>query len=128
MKSLPCRLYFTVPTAIAVQSHRFAGAQAHGFARLADTASWDFRTHCVTAPWLGTKFDSSLDRNQPFDFKLGAGQVIGGWEQGLTAMCVGEKRKLRIPPNLAYGEDAACRKASTAAQTLDPLSVKLGPL
>lgn len=81
-----------------------------------------------TAPWLGTKFDSSLDRNQPFDFKLGAGQVIGGWEQGLTDMCVGEKRKLRIPPSMAYGEDAACRKASTAAQTSDAQSVKIWPL
>ncbi|WVN86850.1 FK506-binding protein 2 [Cryptococcus depauperatus CBS 7841] len=52
----------------------------------------------------GTKFNSSLDRNQPFEFTLGAGQVIKGWEQGLLDMCVSEKRKLTIPHHLAYGE------------------------
>ena len=52
----------------------------------------------------GTKFDSSLDRGKPFSFKLGAGQVIKGWEQGVLGMKVGEKRKLTIGPDLAYGE------------------------
>ncbi|KAI9638958.1 FK506-binding protein 2 [Dioszegia hungarica] len=51
----------------------------------------------------GSKFDSSLDRNQPFEFTIGAGQVIQGWEQGLLSMCVSEKRKLTIPPELGYG-------------------------
>lgn len=55
----------------------------------------------------GKKFDSSFDRDQPFTFKLGAGQVIKGWDQGLTEMCVGEKRKLTIPPNLGYGDAGA---------------------
>ena len=57
--------------------------------------------------WLadGTKFDSSHDHNQPFTpFKLGAGQVILGWDKGLIGMKVGGKRKLTIPPELAYGE------------------------
>lgn len=52
----------------------------------------------------GTKFDSSLDRKQPFTFQLGAGEVIAGWDQGLLGMKVGGKRKLTIPPALAYGE------------------------
>jgi FKBP-type peptidyl-prolyl cis-trans isomerase len=59
--------------------------------------------------WLtnGTKFDSSKDRGQPFTFKLGAGQVIKGWEQGVAGMKVGGKRKLTIPPSLGYGANGA---------------------
>jgi FKBP-type peptidyl-prolyl cis-trans isomerase len=55
--------------------------------------------------WLtnGTKFDSSVDRGQPFSFLLGAGQVIQGWDEGVAGMKVGEKRKLVIPPGLGYG-------------------------
>ncbi|XP_054271669.1 peptidyl-prolyl cis-trans isomerase FKBP2 [Macrosteles quadrilineatus] len=54
----------------------------------------------------GTEFDSSLSRD-PLTFTLGSGQVIKGWDQGLMGMCEGEKRKLVIPPHLAYGSNGA---------------------
>jgi FKBP-type peptidyl-prolyl cis-trans isomerase len=55
--------------------------------------------------WLtdGTKFDSSVDRNQPFGFPIGAGKVIKGWDEGVQGMRVGGKRKLTIPPEMGYG-------------------------
>jgi len=72
-----------------------SGAQAQN----GDTVSVNY------TGWLedGTKFDSSYDRNQSFEFKLGTRAVIAGWDQGIAGMQVGGKRKLTIPPELAYG-------------------------
>ena len=59
--------------------------------------------------WLenGTQFDSSRDRNEPFDFVLGRGQVIKGWDEAVATMRVGQKAKITIPPALGYGARGA---------------------
>ena len=76
-----------------------AGAEA----KIGDTLSMNY------TGWLqnGAKFDSSLDHGQPFQFVLGRGNVIAGWDQGIVGMKVGGKRKLTIPPSLGYGANGA---------------------
>jgi FKBP-type peptidyl-prolyl cis-trans isomerase len=61
------------------------------------------------AGWLadGTQFDCSKEKNDPFEFTLGNAEVLAGWEEGLTGMKVGGKRRLTVPPELAYGEEGA---------------------
>ncbi|HOY56324.1 MAG TPA: FKBP-type peptidyl-prolyl cis-trans isomerase [bacterium] len=63
--------------------------------------------HYVGTLTNGTKFDSSVDRGQPFQVVIGVGQVIQGWDKGIVGMQVGEKRKLFIPADLAYGAQGA---------------------
>ena len=64
--------------------------------------------HYVGVAWsTGEQFDASWDRNEPFKFKLGAGQVITGWDQGVAGMKVGGRRQLTIPPVLGYGARGA---------------------
>jgi peptidylprolyl isomerase len=64
--------------------------------------------HYVGMAWsTGKQFDASWDRNEPFDFGLGAGQVISGWDKGVAGMKVGGRRKLTIPPDMGYGSQGA---------------------
>lgn len=75
----------------------------------------------------GEKFDSSLDRGQPFEFQLGAGQVIKGWDEGIQGMKVGGKRILIIPPDMAYGESGfppVIPPSSTLKFEVELLSIK----
>ncbi|KAI7738392.1 hypothetical protein M8C21_021522 [Ambrosia artemisiifolia] len=76
------------PASCEVQAHKGDKIEVHYRGKLTD----------------GTVFDSSFDRGTPFEFELGSGQVIKGWDQGLLGMCVGEKRKLKIPAKMGYGE------------------------
>lgn len=75
----------------------------------------------------GTKFDSSYDRNEPFDTQIGVGRVIKGWDEGVIGMKVGGKRKLTIPPDLGYGAQGAGNVIppnATLIFTLELLEVK----
>jgi len=74
-----------------------------------DTAAKGNQVTVHYTGWLtnGSKFDSSKDRDEPFAFALGRGQVIKGWDQGVEGMKVGGKRKLTIPPELGYGARGA---------------------
>ncbi len=71
-------------------------------------AGQSVKVHYVGVAWSdGQEFDSSWNRNDPFDFTLGAGQVIQGWDQGVAGMKVGGRRRLTIPPAMGYGSRGA---------------------
>ncbi len=73
------------------------------------------------------QFDASWDRGEPFSFRLGAGQVIGGWDQGVAGMKVGGRRRLTIPPHLGYGQRGAGRDikpGETLVFVVDLLAVR----
>ncbi|CAH1417920.1 unnamed protein product [Lactuca virosa] len=76
------------PASCEIQAHKGDKIKVHYRGKLTD----------------GSVFDSSFERGTPFDFELGSGQVIKGWDQGLLGMCVGEKRKLKIPAKMGYGD------------------------
>lgn len=64
--------------------------------------------HYVGVAWsTGQQFDASWDRNEPFEFRLGAGQVIAGWDEGVAGMKIGGRRQLMIPPHMGYGSRGA---------------------
>lgn len=71
------------------------------------TAGKQVKVHYTGTLENGTKFDSSLDRGEPFIFTIGVGQVIPGWDEGVMSMKVGGKRKLIVPPQLGYGAHGA---------------------
>ena len=83
--------------------------------------------HYVGVAWSnGQQFDASWDRNDPFDFRLGAGQVIPGWDQGVAGMRIGGRRQLTIPPHLGYGSQGAggvIRGGETLVFVVDLLSL-----
>ncbi|KAH6578117.1 hypothetical protein BASA50_002282 [Batrachochytrium salamandrivorans] len=93
------------PTKLQVEvTHKVPKADCTIVTKITDKLSMHYTGRLFSN---GKKFDSSVDRNQPFEFMLGLGRVIQGWDEGLTGMCIGEKRKLTIPSDMAYGESGA---------------------
>jgi peptidylprolyl isomerase len=95
-----CGRIFKTPSGVKIE----VVVEGNGpFPRPGQTAT----VHYTGRLMSGRKFDSSRDRNQPFSFKLGAGQVIKGWDEGVAMLKVGSRAYLTIPPHLAYGPRGA---------------------
>lgn len=120
--NLPVGVDGVIPAASAEQVRRLGQHLGVGFARTASGLAYRdrvvgdgpmprhgqrVRAHYVGTLLDGTEFDSSRRRGQPFEFRLGQGEVIAGWDEGLASMRVGGKRVLLLPPELAYGEAGA---------------------
>jgi len=116
--SLLIGLSFVVTTPVLAKKKADAGKKKEGSGGLVvkdevvgkgseATAGMLVTVHYTGTLTDGKKFDSSRDRNQPFTFKLGVGQVIKGWDEGVSGMKVGGKRKLVIPPDMGYGPAGA---------------------
>ncbi len=101
----------SAPTKVTGKSTKAAGGLEYWDIKVGDgpTAVAGQTVTVNYTGWLtnGKKFDSSLDRGEPFKFSLGRGQVIKGWDEGVAGMKVGGKRQLRIPPELGYGDRGA---------------------
>jgi peptidylprolyl isomerase len=91
-------------------------------------AGHEVEVHYVGVAWSdGQQFDASWDRNDPFRFGLGQGQVIAGWDQGVAGMRVGGRRRITIPPHLGYGErgaGGAIKGGETLVFVVDLLAVR----
>ena len=102
----------SAPTKVTGKSHSTADGLEYWDINLG-TGAVATSGHKVTVHYTGwlasndKKFDSSVDRGEPFQFSLGAGEVIKGWDEGVAGMKVGGKRQLRIPPALGYGMEGA---------------------
>lgn len=105
----PARPNTSAPTKVTGEGTKTASGLQYWDIRLGtgQEAKEGSRVRVHYTGWLtnGKKFDSSVDAGKPFDFRIGNGDVIKGWEEGVSGMKVGGKRQLRIPPELAYGKE-----------------------
>ncbi|CAL5424861.1 unnamed protein product [Camellia sinensis] len=92
------------PKTCDIQAHKGDRVKVHYRYYLQQSSDLKFQRGKLTD---GSVFDSSFERGDPIEFELGSGQVIKGWDQGLLGMCIGEKRKLKIPAKLGYGEQGS---------------------
>jgi peptidylprolyl isomerase len=107
MPDSPTKPSVTIPSGEAAPTALVVEDLSVGSGAAASSGA-DVEVHYVGVAWsTGRQFDASWDRGEPLSFRLGVGQVIPGWDQGVTGMQVGGRRRLTIPPSLAYGTAGA---------------------